>query len=152
MIRAYETNRRRFGFQAGWFRSSLSVRFKIQRRILIGDRNFDLNSIYFQLKLITLDLFLIYVWLKDQKWPSKCQLINRKRWIISKTTIYIKNLVAFNNVWLNSTNFPYKLNPISKSESKFELSRQFRWIFSDNFGSQMSIKSRFETNSNWKST
>ena len=38
---------------------------------------------------------MIYFWLKDQKRPSKCQLINQKWQIILKTTIYIINLVVF---------------------------------------------------------
>ena len=43
-------------------------------------------------------------------------------------TIYIENLVVFDNFGLNSTNFWYKSNPNSKSESEFESSRQFQWI------------------------
>ena len=119
-----ESNHWQFGFQAGRFRSSISVRFEIQLRIRISDRNFYLNSIYFRIKLITFDLFLIYFRLKDWKQPSKCRLINREWRIILKTMIYIENLVILDNFRLNWTNFWYKLNPNSKSESEFESNRR----------------------------
>ena len=73
------------------------------------------------------DLF----WLEDRKRLSKCRLINRKWWIISKTTIFIEN----NHFRSNSTNcryksnyFPYKSNYFRCKWSGFESSRRFRWI------------------------
>ena len=79
--------------------------------------------------------FLIYFWFKDQKRPSKCWLFNRKRRIISKMMIYIKNddenvkvwsfSTIFNptNFWYNSTNFWFNSNLDLKSVSEFELIR-----------------------------
>ena len=72
-------------------RSSNLVRFKIKRRIRVDDRDFDIYSIYFWLKLITFDLFSMYFWLKDRKRLSKCRLVKQKRQIISKTMICIQN-------------------------------------------------------------
>ena len=138
MIRAYESNRRRFRFQAGPFWLSISVWFEIQRRIRISNCNFDLNLIYFRLKSITFDLFSIYFWLKDLKWPSKCWLINRKQQFISKIwsflTIFFYIWPIFDVNWILIQN----LNPI-------QIVATILMDFSDNFRSQMSIKSRFKS-------
>ena len=41
------SNRRRFRFQASQLRLSILVQFKIQLQIRVEDRDFDINSIYF---------------------------------------------------------------------------------------------------------
>ena len=65
------------------------------------------------------------VWLKDRK----NQLKDRKSWFIyQKQQRKRQKPFIFDQFWLNSTNFWYKSNSDSKSESEFESSRRFRWI------------------------
>ena len=73
-------------------KSSISVRFKIQWQIWVEDRDFDLNSIIFWLKLITLDLLLIKInhyWsIFDKKIKKDRQNVN---YLIENDELYQNN-------------------------------------------------------------
>ena len=85
-IRGYESNRWRFGFQAGQFRSSISIQFKTQQRIRVDYHNFDLNS-------IIVDRFWSFIRLKPIKINHfRSFFIKRSKKTIYMSIIWLKNV------------------------------------------------------------
>ena len=65
------------------FRLLISVRFKIQRRIRMDNRDFDIKSIKFDLFLIKIDLFQ-YIFDKNIKFNQpNVELFNKKQQFIN---------------------------------------------------------------------
>ena len=84
----------RLGFQAGRFRSSITVRFRIQQRIQIDDGYFDLNSISFDLFSIKIDHFWSIFHQKIEKdSPNVDSLIENNDYIIKNDELYQKRQI-----------------------------------------------------------
>ena len=112
----------------------------------------------FSIKINQIWLNSIYFWFKDRNRLTKCQLFNRKRWLINwkrqfilKNTIYIKNNNVFNVIRpIFDKNRILILNPNPNSNRHDDLDGFKQWYCTWKHRLKL-LRLQFKTNLNWRS-
>ena len=96
-----------YRFQAVRIWSSITIQF--QRQYHVDDRDFNMKSIYFQLKLITFDLILIF--------QSKLDQLKDQNYCLKKS-IYLNFFIQFKTIsliYIRSLSIEFKLFDIIRT-------------------------------------